>query len=195
MNKETMGRRLGQSGADRTLRISRGLSTHRYKAAGTNAVDEKGNLDSTEFINVSKDDALAFPNVVHRAYPSTVVARMNSTIRPFIEKSVEVNNTLINTLNAELGLPEGTLAQLHNPEEQSRCVARVIRAPPKPGPIDEQKAMLSAHTDFGSLVSPRVPGLLTVLIAQSSSVILAQPPWWPSSARPWYGQVAVHQGS
>ncbi|EPT01048.1 hypothetical protein FOMPIDRAFT_44858 [Fomitopsis schrenkii] len=122
-----------------------------YKAAGTNAVDEKGNLDSTEFINVSKDDALAFPNVVHRAYPSTVVARMNSTIRPFIEKSVEVNNTLINTLNAELGLPEGTLAQLHNPEEQSRCVARVIRAPPKPGPIDEQKAMLSAHTDFGSL--------------------------------------------
>ena len=124
----------------------------RYKAAGTNAVDEKGTLDITEFINVSKDDALAFPVVVHRTYPSSVVARMDSTIRPFVEKSVEVNNTLINALNAKLGLPGGTLGRLHKPEEKSRCVARVIRAPPKLGPIDEEKALLSAHTDFGSLV-------------------------------------------
>ena len=103
---------------------------------------------------MSKDDALAFPAVVHRTYPSSVVARMCSTIRPFVEKSVEINNTLINVLNAKLGLPEGTLAGLHRPEETSRCVARVIRAPPKQGPIDEEKALLSAHTDFGSLVCP-----------------------------------------
>ena len=158
MNKETTGRRLGQFGAVRTVHISSvGLSAPRYKAAGTNAVDEKGTLDSTEFINVSKDDALAFPSVVHRTYPSPVVARMYSTIRPFVEKSVEVNNTLINALNARLGLPEGTLARLHDPEEHSRCVARVIRAPPKWGPIDEEKAYLSAHTDFGSLVCPQLP--------------------------------------
>ena len=79
----------------------------RYKAAGTNAVDEKGTLDITEFINVSKDDALAFPAVVHRTYPSSVVARMDSTIRPFVEKSVEINNTLINALNAKLGRKSG----------------------------------------------------------------------------------------
>jgi len=122
-----------------------------YKAAGVNAIDEKGNLDSTEFINVSKDDALAFPAVVHRTYPQTVTTRMDSSIRPFVERSLEVNGTLLGVLNAKLGLPEGTLAQLHNPADKSGCVARVIRSPPKLGPVDEDKAMLSAHTDFGSL--------------------------------------------
>ncbi|KZT65767.1 Clavaminate synthase-like protein [Daedalea quercina L-15889] len=122
-----------------------------YKAAGVNAIDEKGNLDSTEFINVAKDDVLAFPTVVHRTYPSTVVTRMNTAIRPFVDKSLEVNGTLLSVLNAKLGLPEGTLARLHDSKQKSGCVARVIRSPPKETSMDEDKAMLSAHTDFGSL--------------------------------------------
>jgi len=40
---------------------------------------------------------------------------------------------------------------LHSKEEKSGCVARVIRTPPREGPIDESQAVLSAHTDFGSL--------------------------------------------
>ncbi|KAI0953973.1 hypothetical protein AcW1_006719 [Taiwanofungus camphoratus] len=122
-----------------------------YKAAGVNAVDEKGNLDSTEFINVSKDDALAWPEHIHRTYPETVNARMESTIRPFVRRSLDINNTLLAVLNAKLGLPEGTLAELHKAEQRSGCVARVIRTPPQLSAFSEEKALLSAHTDFGSL--------------------------------------------
>lgn len=122
-----------------------------YKAAGVNAIDEKGNLDCTEFINVSKDDALAFPTPVHRTYPSTVTDRMDTAVIPFVKKSLEVNNSLLAILNEKLGLPQGTLAKLHREEERSGCVARVIRTPPKEGEFDEAKAVLSSHTDFGSL--------------------------------------------
>ncbi|KAI0828139.1 hypothetical protein BC628DRAFT_1429535 [Trametes gibbosa] len=40
-----------------------------YKAAGANATDEKGSLDTVEFINVAKDDALAWPAKCTRATP------------------------------------------------------------------------------------------------------------------------------
>ncbi|OBZ65469.1 1-aminocyclopropane-1-carboxylate oxidase [Grifola frondosa] len=101
-----------------------------YKAAGANATDETGALDTVEFINVSKDDALGWPKPVHRVYPSTVNARMESTIIPFIRKSIDVNTTLLEIFNGLLGLP---------------------RNPPRPEGISEKKAALGAHTDFGSL--------------------------------------------
>jgi len=122
-----------------------------YKAAGANATDETGNLDTVEFINVSKDDALAWPNVVHRTYPPTVNARMENTVKPFIRKSVEVNNTLLAVLNDRLGLPEGALAKCHQIDKPSGSESRVIKNPPKPGGISEEKAAIGAHTDFGSL--------------------------------------------
>ena len=126
----------------------------RYKASGANATDAQGTLDTVEFINVSKDDALAYPTPVHRTYPETVNARMESTIKPFMEKSLEVNNTFLEILNAKLGLPEGTLAALHTREEHSGSEARCIKKPPSPsGPLDEAKAAIGAHTDFGSVVS------------------------------------------
>ncbi|KAI0924667.1 hypothetical protein AcW1_006720 [Taiwanofungus camphoratus] len=123
-----------------------------YKAAGSHAADENGTLDATEFLDVAKDDALAWPEQVHRTYPETVNAYMQSAIKPFVRKSLDVNLTLLAVFNTKLGLPEGTLAGLHIAEEHSECVARVIRAPPQPGGISE-KALLAAHTDFGSLVS------------------------------------------
>lgn len=127
------------------------LPLHRYKARGTNVIDEKGTRDSSEFLNISKDDALAYPTVVHRTYPPLVIARMDSLIRPFVEKSVEVNSTLMKALNRKLALPEGTLQRLHDPQRKSLCAARAIRASPR----EEAEAlnpMLAAHTDFGSLV-------------------------------------------
>ena len=69
----------------------------------------------------------------------------------FVEKSLAINNFLIAILNDKLGLPKGTLASQHEVKESSGCTARVIRAPPYPG-FDE-KTFLTAHTDFGSLVS------------------------------------------
>ncbi|KAL1938602.1 hypothetical protein VTO73DRAFT_11417 [Trametes versicolor] len=122
-----------------------------YKAAGANATDEQGSLDTVEFINVSKDDALAWPGKVHREYPRTVNARMESTIRPFIEKSLGVNYTLLAVLGERLGLPAGALERQHLREEPSGSEARCIKNPPRPDGMSEEKAALGAHTDFGSL--------------------------------------------
>lgn len=107
---------------------------------------------TVEFINIAKDDALAWPDKVHREYPSTVNARMESTIRPFVDKSLAVNKTILDVLNDRLGLPQGTLADQHRMEEQSCSEARCIKNPPRPNGISEEKAALGAHTDFGSLV-------------------------------------------
>ncbi|KII87176.1 hypothetical protein PLICRDRAFT_30612 [Plicaturopsis crispa FD-325 SS-3] len=122
-----------------------------YKAAGANATDETGAKDTVEFINIAKDDALAYPTVARRTYPSTVNARMASTITPFVRKSLAVNETLLNVFNARLGLPPGALAARHSLEEHSGSEARCIKNPPRPGGISEEKAAIGAHTDFGSL--------------------------------------------
>jgi len=123
----------------------------RYKHSGANATDEMGTPDSVEFINVAKDDALAWPASVHRTYPSTVNARMGSTIKPFVQKSLAVNDTLLAVLNDRLGLPKGAIARRHAPGAPSGSETRCIRTPPRPDiPVD--KATLGAHTDFGSMV-------------------------------------------
>ncbi|KAG8219208.1 hypothetical protein J3R82DRAFT_26 [Butyriboletus roseoflavus] len=122
-----------------------------YKKAGANAVDASGQLDAVEFINVSKDDALAFPNVVHRTYPPPTTAAIPTAVAPFVRKSLEVNNTVLRILNDKLGLPKGTLERLHSHEEPSGSESRVIRSPPMPGKAVADKATLGAHTDFGSL--------------------------------------------
>ncbi|KAL5536855.1 hypothetical protein ACEPAF_678 [Sanghuangporus sanghuang] len=126
-----------------------------YKAAGSNAIDEKGNLDTAESINISKDDALAYPKVVHRTYPSTVNNRMDSTLKPFVHKSVEVNNTILSIFEEKLRLPAGTLLTLHSLDKPSSSEARCIKSPPRrvhPAASEEKiKVSLRAHTDFGSL--------------------------------------------
>ncbi|EPS98874.1 hypothetical protein FOMPIDRAFT_1024447 [Fomitopsis schrenkii] len=122
-----------------------------YKAAGANAVDDTGALDTVEFINISQDDALAWPKPVHRTYPATVNARMEATIRPFIQLSAEVNCTLMEILGKKLGFKAGRLTELHRLDETSGSETRCIRNPPRPGGISEEKAALGAHTDFGSM--------------------------------------------
>jgi isopenicillin N synthase-like dioxygenase len=119
-----------------------------YKAAGANAVDASGELDKIEFINVSKDDALAWPKQARRAYPSTVNDRMESTITPFVKKCIEINNTILSVFNTKLRLPEGTLKKLHPLEEYSGSEARTIKAPKN---LPAERQALGAHTDFGSL--------------------------------------------
>jgi isopenicillin N synthase-like dioxygenase len=119
-----------------------------YKAAGANAVDATGELDTVEFLNIAKDDALAWPNQVHRAYPRTAVARMEGTIAPFVRKSLEVNNLILGIFNERLGLPEGTLLSLHKEEEYSGSETRLIR---NPATQSTTKKAIGSHTDFGSL--------------------------------------------
>ncbi|KAJ7130713.1 hypothetical protein C8R46DRAFT_1168777 [Mycena filopes] len=107
-----------------------------YKAAGANAVDATGQPDTVQFINISKDDALAWPKQAHRAYPSTVNAHMDKFVAPFVKKSIEINDTLLQIFNDKLGLPEDALSQRHTMEEFSGSETRVALGP---------------HTDFGSL--------------------------------------------
>jgi len=119
-----------------------------YKKAGANAVDATGTLDTVEFLNVAKDDALAWPKRARRSYPHTVNARMENTISPFVRKSLEVNNTILEVFNERLSLPPGTLLRLHAMGEFSGSEARVIRNPPT---SESSKQAIGSHTDFGSL--------------------------------------------
>jgi isopenicillin N synthase-like dioxygenase len=127
------------------------IISHRYKAAGANATDEHGSLDTVEFINVAKDDAVAWPKQARCDYPSTVSAQMESTIVPFVHKSLEVNNTLLNIFNDKLSLPNGALLRRHALDEHSGSEARCIKTAPFPEANTPVKA-IGAHTDFGSLV-------------------------------------------
>jgi isopenicillin N synthase-like dioxygenase len=122
---------------------------HSYKSSGANAVDASGKLDCAEFINVAKDDALAWPQPVRRTYPSPVNARMESTIKPFVRKSLDVNNTLLQIFEEKLGLPPGALMERHKLEEFSGSETRVIKTPPSP---PDKGQLIGSHTDFGSLV-------------------------------------------
>jgi hypothetical protein len=106
-------------------------------------VDASGTKDITQFINIATDDALAWPAQARRSYPSTVNARMVSTIVPFVEKSLAVNNTLIDAFDAKLGLPNGTLSKLHPRREFSGSTTRCIYSPPI---LDRQATAISAHT-------------------------------------------------
>ncbi|KAJ7226200.1 hypothetical protein C8J57DRAFT_1389997 [Mycena rebaudengoi] len=114
-----------------------------YKAAGANVVDASGTKDITQFINIATDDALAWPVQARRSYPSTVNARMVSTIVPFVEKSLAVNNTLIDVFDAKLGLPNGTLSKLHPRREFSGSTTRCIYSPRI---LCRKATAISAHT-------------------------------------------------
>jgi hypothetical protein len=114
-----------------------------YKAAGANVVDASGTKDNTQFINIATDDALAWPVQARRSYPSTVGARMVTTTVPFVEKSLAVNNTLIDVFDAKLGLPNGTLSRLHPRREFSGSATRCTYNPPILAP---QATVNSAHT-------------------------------------------------
>jgi len=102
---------------------------------------------SQSFINIAKDDALAWPKSARRTYPAPTNARMESTIVPFVRKSLAVNATLIDVFNNRLGLPEGELAKRHTIEEFSGSEARCIKIQPKPQGVSEEQRAIGAHTD------------------------------------------------
>lgn len=123
-------------------------SYDRYKAAGSNVVDTAGTRDFTQFINVATDDVIAYPAQARRAYPTSVNARMLSTIAPFVEKALVVNNTLIDVFNDKLGLPRGTFAKLHPREAFSGSATRCVYNPPVLGGV--AATALSAHTGMST---------------------------------------------
>lgn len=117
-----------------------------YKVAGATYADADGSTDLAEFINVSKDDAFAYPKVVHKVYPPTVNVRMKGAVKPFIQSCTDASNILMGVFNQKLGLPEGTLAALHRTEMESISESRCIKVPPPP---KDTNIALGQHTDFG----------------------------------------------
>jgi isopenicillin N synthase-like dioxygenase len=101
---------------------------------------------------VSKDDAFARPEVVHRTYPSTVEARMPA-IRAFVEASDNINRSLLDLMSDLLELPREVLREKHNATAHSPSESRIIRNPPRPQGMSEEQIAIGAHSDFGSLVS------------------------------------------
>lgn len=125
----------------------------RYKAAGETIVDKNGTPDSIEFITIAKDDILAFPGVVHRTYPSPVGEHMDTTLKPFLKKALDVNMTILSIFERKLGLANGEILKLHTVEDHSGSEARILRTPAGLTSPDPNQPRISfiAHTDLGSL--------------------------------------------
>ena len=122
----------------------------RYKSVGTNVIDEKGTRDTTEAMDVAQDDVLAYPKSVHHIYPVTVQEKMKSILRPFVEKSMDINMFFLSIMDDRLGLTQGTLASFNRPEDPNGGTVRLIRAAPAIRP--DAQTFVTAHTDFGALV-------------------------------------------
>lgn len=74
---------------------------------------------------------------------------MAKSVTPFVKKSIEVNDTILQIFNDRLALPHDALKKRHTLEEYSGSETRVIKNPPSPqSPL---KVAIGAHTDFGSL--------------------------------------------
>ncbi|KDE07059.1 hypothetical protein MVLG_02635 [Microbotryum lychnidis-dioicae p1A1 Lamole] len=156
-----------------------------FKRAGASNVDAKGNTDTVMFMNVNKHDALNFPDVYQRTYPSTCVDNM-ATIRSFVRQSDTVLKDVMKALESSLELPEGTFDKLHTDKEVSGSEVRVIKkAVPGEagyraegvGENNEPAAAIGAHTDFGSLsmLHSRGTGGLQVLTPGASKWVHIKP--------------------
>ncbi|EMD39821.1 hypothetical protein CERSUDRAFT_46315 [Gelatoporia subvermispora B] len=132
-----------------------------YKSPGANTIDDKGTRDVHEYINITKDDILAWPDVVHGSYPEPVNVHMDSAIRPFAQKAIEVNITILNVLNEKSALPDGTLAKLHRPEMHNQDVVKFINVKPSSLHAFEDSPYVLPHSDYGSLtfLHNRIGGL------------------------------------
>lgn len=128
----------------------------RYKPIGSQATNEYGSPDNVEYLNVSREDAFAYPKVVNHTYPPVINEQINSTFVPFIRRSIKVLSTILSVFEKKLGLQEGALLDLQTqPDRAGSDEVRCIRSPPKSsnngGPIDKDKVFNGAHTDFGTL--------------------------------------------
>ncbi|CAF9931894.1 MAG: hypothetical protein ALECFALPRED_005121 [Alectoria fallacina] len=116
-----------------------------YKAAGI-MKNEKGQPDRCEFFNVGQDDIRG--NIPRRANPKPVQDN-RETFMSFMDNASRVLFRIFGILEAQLGLPTGTLAALHRQDQPSGTVVRMIRYPPQT-PRDHGSSLLN-HTDYGTI--------------------------------------------
>lgn len=117
-----------------------------YKGFGTNVIDKKGNLDRNEFYNVSKDDILEQGT---RWPAPEVLEERRELFGSFMRHAHGIVELVLELLNDHLGLPRGTLQNMHRIEGSSGDQVRMIKAPPQPE--GDRRTALGEHTDFGSV--------------------------------------------
>ncbi|KAF8889449.1 hypothetical protein CPB84DRAFT_1785606 [Gymnopilus junonius] len=138
-------------GAEKKMKYEQGNEGISFGQAPMSSPPD-GELDTTEVLNIAKDDVLSWPQLVRRtsehSYPLPVLSQMEHTVRPFVLKSLEVNNAIIDIFNDKLGLRKGKLMEMHLANELSGCEARILR---NSATLSTMKLAIGSHTDFGSL--------------------------------------------
>ncbi|KAI6871829.1 Clavaminate synthase-like protein [Hortaea werneckii] len=119
-----------------------------YKGLGAGVIDSKGTKDRNEFYNVSKDDLLG----IGEPLPAPAVLKQDDSrklLESYMRRSHAVVSLILSLLNGKLGLPTGTLENLHRLDAVSGDQVRWVRSPPQI--MDDRQMSLGEHTDFGSI--------------------------------------------
>ncbi|EME84735.1 uncharacterized protein MYCFIDRAFT_41980 [Pseudocercospora fijiensis CIRAD86] len=119
-----------------------------YKGYGDGVIDRKGTKDRVEFWNISKDDILGISERLKN--PEVLRGEENrGKIRAYMLDCHAVVTMILGRLEKRLGLPEGRLRDLHRLQAVSGDQVRWVKSPPQD--IDDRRAALGEHTDFGSV--------------------------------------------
>ena len=144
-----------------------------------------------EFLNIAKDDALAWPKQARREYPETARRQMDSTVVPFVKRSLAINNTILEIFTDRLGLPSGSLLERHRMDELSGSETRIIR---NGSTLSTTKQAIGSHTDFGSLVCSSRSLPMRRLLIMNRLVLPAQPIRRTSGVSSRVGDLAICKG-
>ncbi|KAI9726899.1 MAG: hypothetical protein M1828_000247 [Chrysothrix sp. TS-e1954] len=139
-----------------------------YKGLGFAVTDAKGTRDRNEFYNIAKDHILRLPEPTEPPLPMPEeMTRHQALLERFIRDSHGIVALVLEKLGERLGLPRGTLEDLHRLDRRSGDQVRFVRSPPQLMEEEERRAALGAHTDFGSV---------TVLFNQLGGLQVLPPP-------------------
>ncbi|EJT98998.1 Clavaminate synthase-like protein [Dacryopinax primogenitus] len=131
--------------ADRdTLKGANGY--YGYKGYGKSIMDAKGTRDKHECFNLKKDDIVG--NTEPLDSPQ-LIKDNRDLFRSYALNAQSIIILMLGIFNDQLGLPAGTLQNLHRLKAESGDHVRFLTAPPQPP--EERGVNAGAHTDFGSL--------------------------------------------
>ncbi|GMK57926.1 hypothetical protein CspeluHIS016_0407600 [Cutaneotrichosporon spelunceum] len=117
-----------------------------YRYGEPGGVDANGVKQRNANYNIRKDDVLGH---TPRLPAPAVVCDNDALFASYIRDCRIVIDLLLTQLNKRLGLPEGTLANMHRISQSSGDHIRFTHNPPQP--FVERVAKRGEHTDFGSL--------------------------------------------
>lgn len=128
-----------------------------YKGYGKGVIDKTGTTDRNEFWNISKDDIMGIGGSGERLRNPELLMRQENRerIKGYMLGSHAIVTLILGRLNGRLGLPEGRLQGLHRLLAVSGDQVRWVKSPPQE--VDDRRAALGEHTDFGSVSHSSAP--------------------------------------